>query len=125
MTSQLCVFVASKFETGAATSQVAAGDVEGSLKSYSECNRLAPAFADAWVNRANIHLRAKRYAEAEPLLRKATEPKPNSTMAWNGLSVALKEQGKREDAIAAFRKALEHAPGHSGIASNLKSVEGK
>jgi tetratricopeptide (TPR) repeat protein len=71
---------------------------------------------DATLVRAYIGLGAllcdelRDYRNAEAWFRKALELDPKSVAAHSNLGVALKGQGKSEEAIAQFRKAIELAP---------------
>ena len=55
---------------------------------------------------AESALEKKDYAAAEPLLKKAVERDANNYQAWFDLGFVYHAQGKSEEAIAAYRKAV-------------------
>jgi len=59
----------------------------------------------------------KDFATAEPLLKKAAEADPKNYQAWFYLGYVYNETNRADDAIAAYRKAVELQPGV--IESNL------
>ena len=80
-----------------------------------------------WLERAaalgsdnfNLHLRAgwtcmwsSSAAAAEPWMRKATEVNDREWTGHFGLATSLRGQGRLDDAVAAFERALEVAPGN-------------
>ncbi len=71
---------------------------------------LEPGDADAWMNLGNIRREQGAYTAAELAGRRATELSPASALAWRNLAVTLQEQGRAEPAIAAYDRALAHAP---------------
>ena len=56
------------------------------------------------------HLANDRLEEAVACYRRATEVDPELPLAWNGLSMALKQSGDLDGAIAAARKLAELDP---------------
>jgi Flp pilus assembly protein TadD len=62
-----------------------------------------------------------RLAEAERLLRRATERDDAYPAIWNNLGVLLMEQGKNIEAVAVFRKAFALSNGeNTQIRDNLR-----
>ena len=55
------------------------------------------------------HLRHGEFPEAEKAFRRAIELKPDYSAAHRDLGKALEKQNRREDAVAAYRKAKEVA----------------
>jgi Tfp pilus assembly protein PilF len=62
----------------------------------------------SYYNRAN-------WVEAETYLRKAVDADTNNKTAWNNLGMALAQQGKHDDAISAWTKAVTPAEAHSNL----------
>jgi Flp pilus assembly protein TadD len=60
--------------------------------------------------------------EAVTAFRTAIRLEPNSALAHYGLGIALKEQGKPDEAIAAFREARTHARPGSEVAQLVEGA---
>lgn len=58
------------------------------------------------------------YAAAVEAFRAAIRSEPASAAAWAGLAVALKNQGRIDDALLAYQSAIDHAPGDPGLRSS-------
>jgi Flp pilus assembly protein TadD len=54
-----------------------------------------------------VLLEERRYGEAEASFRRAVEREPQMAEAWNGLGVAAASAGRDEEAIAAWRRAID------------------
>jgi len=90
-----------------------AGDPQGSLRELQEALKLNPDFAEAHEELGLLlHLGYKHYDEAEKELRRAIELHPSlpETMtmatAWTNLGNLYLDQGKYDEAIAAYDHAL-------------------
>ena len=59
-----------------------------------------------------------RYAEAEPMLRRAIEGLDNALTRY-ALGLVLDRTGRRGEATAEYRRALDHNPNHLGALNNL------
>ncbi len=59
-----------------------------------------------------------RYAEAEPMLRRALEGL-DSALTRYALGLVLDRTGRRGEAIAEYRRTLDHNPNHLGALNNL------
>lgn len=59
-----------------------------------------------------------RYAEAETMLRRALEGL-DSALTRYALGLVLDRTGRRSDAVAEYRRALDHNPNHVGALNNL------
>jgi serine/threonine-protein kinase len=92
------------------------GDRDRAEQVLRRARRLNP--GDFWVN---LHLgyvcagpeEAARFLSASVALR------PRSLAAHNNLGVALRDQGKLQEAIAEFRAALHLKPDYAGVHNNL------
>jgi Tfp pilus assembly protein PilF len=77
----------------------------------------------ATLQQALQHHQAGRLSEAERLYRSILKVRPDDPEINNALGIALKGQGKPDDAAAAFQRAVaavpNYAPGHSNLGSVL------
>lgn len=62
------------------------------------------------VEVANAYLKAKRYADAERVLRAALKRMPDSDLAMYSLARLQQEQGRHRDAVGGFEQVLAAAP---------------
>lgn len=67
-------------------------------------------------------LTAGRFGEAVPLFEKLTAENPYMVDAWEQLGVALQRLGRRQEALAAYRNAMELSGGSSHVALSTASV---
>jgi len=63
------------------------------------------------TNLANAYEEAGRYPEAVAEYKHAIELSPQNASAWCNMGYALMREGKTDDAIPAFMKAIEYDPG--------------
>ena len=68
--------------------------------------------------------RAGRYEEAEEAFTRVLQLNPDSFKAYYNLGVTLGNQGRVDEAIAKYEKALEIAPQHPESAMALNSFKG-
>ncbi len=78
-----------------------------------------PQFSGPLVNEGLIQLRKQQYADAEKALQQAVKVNPQNPYAFNLLGVALREQGKFQDARAAYESALALDPNYAKAHFNL------
>jgi tetratricopeptide (TPR) repeat protein len=71
-------------------------------------------YRDAGVAESNGN-----YAEFENIIRKAIQLYPNEARPYYGLGIVLQDQGKLEDAIAAYRQAIALDPKYAPAYYNL------
>lgn len=64
----------------------------------------------------------ERAADAAAILAMMTEYHPESTAVWLGLGDAQRLAGRREDAIASYRRVLELSPQHAGAQRRLREM---
>jgi Flp pilus assembly protein TadD len=69
-----------------------------------------PAALEATLQEALAFQRAGRLAEAERLYRSLLQARPNHPGISNNLGLALKDQGKLEEAAATFQRVLAVKP---------------
>lgn len=63
-----------------------------------------------------------RASDAAAILAMMTEYHPESTAVWLGLGDAQRLAGRREDAIASYRRVLELSPQHAGARRRLREM---
>jgi tetratricopeptide (TPR) repeat protein/tRNA A-37 threonylcarbamoyl transferase component Bud32 len=95
------------------------GNELGALNAIAKALSLDPNKRNALVWEAQIYTRLNRWADAEKTLRTVIKEHPNYWMAYNELGFGLEEQGRYQEAIAAFRAASLAAPKNSWALSNL------
>jgi protein O-GlcNAc transferase len=76
----------------------------------------------ATLQQALQHHQAGRLSEAERLYRSILKVRPDDPEINNALGIALKGQGKPDDAAAAFQRAVAAAPNYAPGHSNLGSI---
>jgi len=64
-------------------------------------------------------MQSNDYVNAEQAFRKAVELDPKNVYGYNGLGIALANQGKLDEAIACYNEALRLDPDHAESHSNL------
>jgi arylsulfatase A-like enzyme/Flp pilus assembly protein TadD len=67
-------------------------------------------------SRAMTLFSGQRYAEAVPLLRQTLAENPRMADAWENLGRALQAMGQRDEALDAYKKAMEMTQGVSHVA---------
>jgi Flp pilus assembly protein TadD len=78
-----------------------------------------PNFAGPLVNQAVILLKQQHYADAEKLLRQALVVNDHNAYAYNELGMTLRQEGKFQDARAAYLSALDIDPNYAKAHFNL------
>jgi len=64
----------------------------------------------------------KQYSKISQIMLRLIDIQPDYENAWYGLGIALGQQGKFDDAIAAYRKQIETKPDHDNAWYNLGSA---
>lgn len=102
----------------------AISDFDSALTDYSLAIKLNPNYAEAFANRGNVHRRFNRFDIAiidyDSALRNG-HPRPQFVFTWQGM--ALEGQGKRREAMDAFRRALSLDPNFALAKSRLQKLE--
>lgn len=98
---------------------------DAAATAYQAIARRWPEETVAWIGAGNAWFTLERYGAAEKAFRKATELAPASAPAWNNLAYALSRQGRRDEAVAAARKALDLSGGdNENYRATLEEVSG-
>ncbi len=96
------------------------GKWDEAIAAYREAIRLQPDDAETRTNLGAILCDEKQdYAGAEAEFRAAIRIKPDLARAHHDLGVALRGQGKLEDAVAAFRAAIRIGPEYAEAHTHL------
>ncbi len=89
-------------------------------------NRLiaeAPDFAEAYNQRAIAHFFLGRHAASAADCRQVLDRNPYHFGALGGLAQCLMQLGKREEAVAVWRRSLELQPFDTGLRDLIASLE--
>lgn len=108
---------------------LAAGGLEAMLARHKALRATEPEAWDFSEPRMNAFgyelLQAGQADAAVAVFRLNAEAYPTSGNAWDSLGEGLAATGKKQEAILAYRKALELAPGNRGAAEMLIKLGGR
>ncbi len=106
-----------------ALSALQAKDVELSLRLLDSVVSLAPTFAEGWNRRAYVHYLQKDYGSALADLRRALTLDPNHFKALDGLGNVMRQIGRKDAALVAFRMLLDIHPFWSGAKQAVQELK--
>jgi len=86
------------------------GELEHALALYDRVIAIQPDYAEAWNRRATVFLTQENYPEALRDVNEALRLEPRHFGAWGGLGAVLEGLGSKDEAIAAYQKALDIYP---------------
>ncbi|GAK43685.1 sulfotransferase [Tepidicaulis marinus] len=101
-----------------AAAQLDAGDLKGAGKLLNDIRRTAPNHPDVLHLSGLVALRAQNPALAEKFIRLAVAQAPSHAFMQVNLANALRRQGKIEEALATFAKAVSLDPAFAGTYLN-------
>jgi tetratricopeptide (TPR) repeat protein len=101
------------------------GRIPDALAAQREAVRLAPGWADARYNLANVLYRSGNRAEALTELREVVRLNPDYAEAWSYIGNLLEEEDRLDDSAEALRTALRLQPGRPEHLYNLARVLGE
>lgn len=78
-----------------------------------------PQLSGAWLNLAKVQLKLEQPESAKASLQQAVVANENNVFAWNSLGALLRDQGKFEEARAAYASALAKWPDFTAAHRNL------
>jgi tetratricopeptide (TPR) repeat protein len=106
-----------------ALSALQAKDPELSLRLLDSVVSLAPTFAEGWNRRAYVHYLQKDYGSALADLRRALTLDPNHFKALDGLGNVMRQIGRKDAALVAFRMLLDIHPFWSGAKQAVQELK--
>jgi tetratricopeptide (TPR) repeat protein len=89
-----------------------AGDFAGARPVLEKLVAAEPTLPEPAVNLGLLHVREKRWPEAEAVLTEALKRDPKSAVALNELATVQREAGRFKEAEASYARALEADPSH-------------
>ncbi len=99
---------------------ILAGRKSEALAKYTDVQQQVPTHVSAWLNAALIKREQKQLPEAMALIDSALKNRPGDARALTLKGVVLREQGKVNDAKAAYLAAVQsdaaYAPAHRNLA---------
>lgn len=78
-----------------------------------------PQLSGPLVNQGIVHVKLEQYEDAEDRLREALEVNEKNPYAHNALGIALREQGRFDEALKHYRRALALDPKYARAHFNL------
>jgi len=88
--------------------RIAKGDFDGAEEAYKKAVEIDPTEAGSFYNRlANVYLDARHYDKAETAYKKCLENRCDEPMYHCGLGDILVKQGKIDEALDAYEKAVQ------------------
>ena len=102
-----------------ATSYGYLNDEENQLKNLIKATEIAPDTALSWLELGFFYRNKKDYDKAAEYFNKAIEVDPQNVNANTMYAEVLDFSGKRDEAIAAYKKAIELNPEEKAIPFNL------
>ena len=109
-----------------------AGRVDAAIGEFEAALARGPGSANARANLGQIRyeqgvalMDSRRFNEAEPLLRMATDLLPDSAEAENDLGVTLASMGRIADALPHFQRAVGLKPDFTEARRNLATAQGQ
>jgi Flp pilus assembly protein TadD len=88
----------------------AQGDMAQARALFDRVIAIQPSYAEAWNRRAILFLAEENYGEALRDVNEALRLEPRHFRAWAGLGAVLESLGAREEAMTAYRHALDLYP---------------
>ena len=86
---------------------------------------LNPDYVEGWNRRATLHYMRKEFGQSLTDIRRVLALEPRHFGALTGLGLILREVGQEEQALKAFRKALEVNPHLDRVPDMVKSLADK
>lgn len=103
----------------AALAAMTSGDGRQAIEQLQTLSAEYPSFAAPLLNLGILHLKAKRYAEAEQSFKSALQRDPQSAAAYNYLGIVYRNLGRFKDAETAYQQALAIDDGYAFAHFNL------
>ena len=98
------------------------GNLDGAEQNYKQALALDAKSADALTGLVNVYTRGKRYSEAEDLLRRLAQLRPEDTVARVQLGRVLAAGGKKDEAIVELEAVAKQAPNDLTVQRDLADL---
>ena len=98
------------------------GDFDTALIHFNDVVDLAPKYAEGWNRRATLLYVMDRYDESVRDIQRTVALEPRHYGAWSGLGKIFLETGDEQNALDAFRKALDINPHLADIAELVEKM---
>lgn len=98
------------------------GDYDDAIRAFERAVRLDSKNPDIWVDLGAAYLRTDELSRGKSALRRALDLEPFHALAYYNLGLALQEDGRYEDALESFEKALLLDPKLGDPRSNAGAV---
>lgn len=102
---------------------VSLGRFDEARLAYERYLAAVPTDADALIDFAHLYRELYLFAEAEPLLRRATALRPADTALLREIAELLVAQNRHVDALAAYRQLVQTAPSEQILGPYIRLAE--
>jgi tetratricopeptide (TPR) repeat protein len=102
---------------------LAGGDDETAKRLFDSVTDIAPNFAEAWHEKAQLQADANEDEAAMISLQKTVTLNPRQFAAMNQLGEMLEEYGNKDGALKLYKRALALDPQLEGAAKRVKALE--
>jgi len=101
------------------------GSVDQGIMILTKCTEIAPDYALAWGNLANMYRQKEGYENLDKSIycfKKATELRPNWAEGWAGLGTVYTRSSLHEEGIVAYQKSISIKEGQPRVHLSLGHV---
>ena len=99
-----------------------AGDFVNSVQAYEAALKLLPDHAEVANDLGRLAHRMGMHEQAEKLFRHYVEHAPHEVQGYNNLASAVKDRGRREEAIDILKAAIAEHPGSSMLWNTIGTI---
>ncbi len=99
------------------------GAFEEAMHAFEMAIELDPSYGWSYNNLASVYFHKRRYADAIPLYQKGLQfldDYKDKALLWNRLGDAYKRSNKHDQAVAAYRKAIELDPDNVSLLTRAR-----
>jgi len=105
-----------------AISRERAGDYPNSVRAYEAALQLLPDHAEVSNDLGRLAYRMGMFQQAEKLFQHYVNHAPNEPQGYNNLASAMKDQGRREEAIDVLKAAIAEHPGSAMLWNTIGTI---